>query len=480
MRMTDLIACESKMQFQRISSLLLLLAFAAVLVYGGLAGKTERDDRAAAIAGHHAEIAEAMDEWLADLRELERLGSAAEVPPAPGSAMDVSFASSLPQAPLADFAVGQSDLMPFLGEISLWDPDIRLFSNYEFADPVSLALGGFDISKAVILFLPLLLIVFCFDVIAADQDAGRLGLAVAQGVSVKRLFWQRLLFRAAVVLLVTFAAALYVLASGLSSGPGGAGLGERLPAFAFWSLLVLAYGFFWLMLIAWVASANKSGEFNVLALLGLWAGLTLVVPAATSATAEALYPTPSRLAYLADAREVENETRLAEADVANQFMLDHPELLVNQESEIPAFVQSAFLVTSTVDEATRPIVDDFESALQSRESAIGLFRFLSPAVAAHGLFNELAGTSARRHQDYLTQARNFKANYAELVGPNIVAKQPIDSGFYQAIPEFRFAGVPLRARMSREMAPMIFLILLSIGMMSLANRQLRSVSPIND
>lgn len=475
MRMTDLVACEWKMQFQRVSSLLLLLAFASVLIYGGQAGRTERDERAAAIAGHNSEIEQAMAGWLDDLRELERLGSAAEVPPATGSAMDVVFASSLPQAPLADFAIGQSDLLPFAGEISLWDPDIRLFSKYEIADPVSLALGSFDISKAVILFLPLILIVFCFDVIAADRDAGRLGLAVAQGASVKRLFWQRLLFRAGIVLLVTFAAALFVLAS----GQGEASLGERLPAFGIWSLLVLLYAFFWTMLVAWVASFNRSGEFNVLALLGLWAGLTLVIPAATSAAAEALYPTPSRLAYLAEAREIENETRLQEADVANQFMLDHPELLVDQESQIPAFVMSSFLVTSTVDEATRPIVDSFEEALRSRENAIGLFRFVSPAVAAHGLFAELAGTSARRHQDYLAQARQFKAAYAELVGPNIVAKQPIDSGFYQTIPQFSFEGESLSARLGRGMGPMIFLFLLSIGMMPLVNRRLRSASPIN-
>ncbi len=474
MPLMDLIACEWKMQFQRLSSLLLLLAFAAVLVYGGLAGGAERDERAAAIAAHHAEIAAEMDVWLEDLRTLERLGSTAEAPPATGSAMDVVFASSLPLEPLADFAIGQSDLLPYAGEISLWDPDIRLFSKYEFADPVSLALGGFDISKAVILFLPLLLIVFCFDVIAADRDAGRLGLTVAQGVSIRRLFWQRLLFRTAVVLLVSLAAALLALAL----GQGAAHPGERLPAFGFWSLLMLLYGFFWLMLIALVASFNRSGEFNVLALLGLWVGLTLIIPAATSATAEVLYPTPSRLAYLADAREVENETRLREADVANQFMLDHPELLVNQESQIPDFVLSSFLVTSTVDEATAPIVESFEEALRHRESVTGLFRFVSPAVAAHSLFNELAGSSARRHRNYLTQARQFKADYAARVGPDIVAKQPIDSRFYETLPPFRFQGESLSARLRRGAGPMIFLLMLGIAVAPLVNRRLQLANPI--
>ena len=475
MRMIDLIAGEWKTQFRRVSAALLLFAFAAALIYGGLAGAKERDERAAAIAAHQAGVAAAMDAWLADLRALESLDADAPAPPRSGSAMDVVFASWLPQRPLADFAVGQSDLLPHVGGISLWQPDIRLFSKYEFADPVALALGGFDISKAVILFLPLLLIAFCFDVIAADRDAGRLGLMVAQGASIERLFWRRLLLRAAVAMLAMFAAALAALAL----GQGGTGFIERLPAFGFWSLVALLYGLFWMMLVALIAGFNKSGEFNVLALLGLWVGLTLIVPAAISAAAEALYPTPSRLAYLAAARDVENETRLRGADVANQFMLDHPELLVNQESRIPAFVQSSFLVTSAVDEATRPIVESFAAALRDRENAIGLFRFVSPAVAAHGLFVELAGTSARRHQDYLAQARRFKAGYAELAGPNIVAKQPLDSRFYETLPRFRFADESPAAGLRRGMAPMIFLLLLSIGMMPLVNRRLRSASPIN-
>lgn len=475
MRTFDLIGFEWKLQFRHGFSFLLLAAFASALIYGSLAGKAERDERVAAIGKHHLQIESGMEGWLHDLRELESSGPSADLPPWAGSAMDVTFATSLPQAPLADFAVGQSDLLPYAGAVSLWDPDIRLFSKYEFADPVSLALGSFDISKAVILFLPLILVVFCFDAIAADRDANRLGLTVAQGLSIKRLLWQRLAFRASIVLLVTLVTALLALVI----GTGEEGLAARLPAFGLWSLFLLEYAAFWLMLIAFVASFNRSSEFNVLALFGLWVGFTLVIPSATSAVAEVIYPTASRLAYLADARQVENETRLQESDVANQFMLDHPELLVNQESLIPAFVLSSFLVTSTVDAATQPVVESFEDAMQRRERVMGLFRYLSPAVAAHSLFNELAGTSGKRHQAYLTQARQFKADYAKLVGPNIVAKQPINSQFYQAIPKFQFQDEPLASRLGQGLGPVALLFLLSVGMGHAANRRLQSASPIS-
>ncbi|MCY4356225.1 MAG: DUF3526 domain-containing protein [Gammaproteobacteria bacterium] len=474
MKTLNVIGYEWKLQFGNGASALLMLIFAAVLIYGGLTGKAARDVRSAAISAHHEALSVEREDWLRNLNELERLGPAANVPPDTGSAMHVVFASSLPQMPLADFAVGQSDLLPYVGEISLWNPDIRLFSKYEFANPVALALGGFDISRAIILFLPLLLVVFCFDVIAADRDARRLGLAVVQGGSIRGLFWQRLLFRGALVLILTLFCALLMLVFGQQPA-----LIERLPAFGLWVLLVLAYALFWLLLIAFVASFNRSGVFNMLSLLGLWAGLTLVIPAAGSALAEALYPTPSRLAYLAEAREVENETRLQVAEVANEFMMDHPELLVNQSSRIPSYVKSSYLVTSKVDEATRPIVDEFDDALASREQVLGVFRFLSPAVAVHGLFNELAGTSAERHQQYLNQARQFKADYAEMAGTNIVAMMPVDSEFSQALPRFQFADEPLGSRMGRGLGPIVVLLMLCVVLAFTAHRQLRAASPLD-
>ena len=475
MKAAEIFKYEWKMQFNNLAASSVLLIFVALLFYGGFAGTAERDARISVIEAHNDSVAENMSYWLSDLRALEENENTEGLSATAGSAMDVVFASSLPQEPLSDFAVGQSDLLPFVGEISLWDPDIRLFSKYEFADPVSLALGSFDISKAVIFFLPLLLIVFCFDVLSNDRDSNRLSLTILQAMNLRRLFWQRFVFRATVVLLLTLMAALIILVI----NSGNTSLADRAPTFAIWTLSVLLYGIFWCMLIALTASFNNSGEFNVLTLLGLWVGLTLIIPAAGSSVAEALYPAPSRLAYLAEAREVENEARLREADVSNEFMLDHPELLVDLESEFPAYVSSAFLVTSTVDAATRPIVESFEEALSDRERVLNLFSYLSPAVGAHSALNEIAGTSSVRHQSYLRQARNFKANYAELVGPNVVTKQPISSEFFESLSEFEFVEDPLWERLDRGIRPIIFLLFLSIGMVLVTNHRLRSINPIS-
>tara|TARA_Y100000994_G_C15668199_1_gene432542 strand:- start:1127 stop:1609 length:483 start_codon:yes stop_codon:yes gene_type:complete len=160
-------------------------------------------------------------------------------------------------------------------------------------------------------------------------------------------------------------------------------------------------------------------------------------------------------------------------------MLEHPELLVNLESEFPARVSSAFLITSTVDEATRPIVTSFEEALSEREGVLRLFSYLSPAVGVHGSFNEIAGTSSRRHQSYLRQARNFKASYAGLVGPDVVAKRPVSSELFESVSPFEFIEDTMLERLNRSISPIIFFLLLSIGMLVVTNRRLKSINPIS-
>jgi len=201
-----------------------------------------------------------------------------------------------------------------------------------------------------------------------------------------------------------------------------------------------------------------------------------IVPSGVSAILETVYPTPTRLAYLAEARETENETRLRESEIANQFILDHPEMLVNEAAEIPAFLRSSFLVTNTVDQATRPILDEFEAAAQRREASVGIVSYLSPAIIVHGLFNDLAGTSAARHESYVQQVRAFKAEYAERVGPGIVAGQPLSMAEFEAIGAFRFQDDT--SAMGSHLLPLLFLLALVIAAVIVVNRRLVSFSVV--
>jgi ABC-2 type transport system permease protein len=468
MSLSSLVAHEWRTRLSRPAALLSLALFAAALLHGAVNGRLHSASRRQAIAAHSAEVATQMAGWLDDLRALQE-GRATGVPPWAGSAMDVTFASYLPPAPLEDFAIGQSDLLPHVGAVSLWNPDIRLFSRYELADPVSLALGGFDLGKAILLVLPLLLVVLCFDVLSAERDANRLGLILAQGARVRALVWARLLIRAGAALAVTFLVSLAALLA-----PGHAvSLSERMPPFALWALAVLVYAAFWVAIIGLVVARNRRGEVNVMLLLVAWAGFNLILPAGAAAVAEAVAPAPSRLTYLAQAREIEIRTERAEADVAHGFLLDHPDLVIDEASEIPAYVRTAFFVTSAVDDTTRPVLAAFDRAAARRDETLGLLRHVSPAIVMHGLFNEIAGTSSARHRRYVAAARALKAAYAGRAGPTIVAGQRLSPALVASLPTFHLEEEGVDAVLRRHAGALLFVTLAAAALLVLADRRLR-------
>jgi ABC-2 type transport system permease protein len=468
----ELVSHEWRTRLSRPAALVALALFAAALIYGAVNGRIHRDARIAAIEAHVEEIATKTATWRNDLEALEEDRTGSGVPPWAGSPMDVTFASYLPPAPLGDFAIGQSDLLPYIGAVSLWNPDVRLFSKYEIEDPVSLALGAFDLGKGIVFILPLVLIVLCFDVLSSERDANRLGLTLAQGARIRALLWARLAIRAGLVLGLTF----LIASSALLVPTDAFDVSQRLPFFALWALCVSLYTAFWIAGIGFIASMNLRGEANVMLLLPAWAGLNLILPASVAAIAETVYPPPSRLAYLAEAREVEVETELAEPNLAHRFIADHPDMLVDESSEIPAYVRTAFFVTSTVDDATKPILAGFEQAAVQRDETLSLLRYVSPAIIVHGLFNDLAGTSSARHRRYVAQARAFKAAYAERAGPYIVAGQRLPLKEAAALPEFRFEGDDGAGAVLRRNAGVLLFLAFATGvLLLLADRRVRSI-----
>jgi ABC-2 type transport system permease protein len=474
MTFADTLIHEWKTRLRSPATLSVLALFMFVLVYGALNATVQRDRRDEAAAAHTASVNAQLGRFQKELGDLENNSAASEKRPWFGSAMDVVLPTALPTAPLADFATGQADLLPTMGSISLWNPDIRMFTKYEFDDPVALALGGFDLAKSVIFVLPLLLIVLAFDVLSAERDGNRLGLTLAQGGSLRQLFWQRLFIRSGCVFGLTLLLAIWAL----FTNAGSQSLMARLPFFLMWALLTMVYTAFWTAVIGLVASKNLKGEVNVLLLLLLWTSLTLILPSAMAASAEAIYPTPSRVAYLAETREVETETENRESRIAGQFVSDHPEMQNLKSGEIPGYMRTAYFVTSSIDSATRPLLMEFEAAASNRDEMLRFMRYFSPAVLTQRMFSEISGSDSNRHRSYMQSAREMKASFAELVAPTVVAGRRMNSIDLKGFPVFEFEALKPGQILQQNTGVLFYLFLATALILILADRGIRRISAV--
>ena len=440
----------------------LLIVFA--IVYAGWSGDRWRDAQTASLASFEAEAFEELDEWRDDLLAIEE----GRVEPSPFTAnpMSILFPAVLPPSSLADFAVGHSDLHPVSGSLSTWRNLSTVFGRYQFDNPASLAASAFDVAVVVVLVLPVLMIAVSFDILAGERSRGSLAMVLSTPLRLPRLVWTRLLFRNG---LLWLAAVLTMLALVVVNDTGG----DRYARFAVWLAVSLAYGLFWLTAIAFCVARFRSATNTAAAMVGLWLTLALALPAAIATLAEAAYPTPSRLAFLSEVREAQGETNRNLAKLTEGFLMDHPELSVGDEA-MPSYYRAAFLSNQAARESTRPIVDAYDSARAGRAQTLRLAQYLSPSIIAQRLLVASAGADLDRQHRFQSQARVALDQLAQEIGPAVVSRNRISLDEFDTLTPFTFEDRAAADIAADAFVPIVFLLVLSLVIGTLAHRRLDS------
>lgn len=446
--------------------LILLTAFLFASLYAVLQGSFYRQAQIDTVSSFTAAEEESINDWRDRLIAVENGTTAAEDDRWAGLAMDVAFPATISPGPLSDLSHGVSDVKPATSRVSLWRSVDRLFGNYQFQSPIDTAAGAFDLAFVIIFIMPLLMIALSYDALSEDRELGRLGLLLSQPISLRQLVTARLKIRFGAVAAIVLVASLI----GLIAGSGGQDMGVRLSFMGIWLLVAAAYFLLWAAVITWAISLNLKGETTALLLAGLWIINGLVGPASLSAAAESLYPTPSRLAFLSEAREASAAAYKSQADIMQGMLLDHPDLTAENYS-IPEYIRTAFLVNKTVDDSVVPILTRFDEVQAERRSFLSKLQFAAPSVLTLQAFNLAAGTNLERHIAFEKSVRDFKQSIAEAVEGKVIAGERLSVAEYDALPRYYHQGPTVGAVLGNVALPVLFLIALAtlLGTIARAN-----------
>lgn len=382
-------------------------------------------------------MVEDMAEWRAALVAIE--AGEDEASPYDARPMDISQPATHALGGLGHLAIGYRDVTPSRLSVSTWRNEISMVERYEFDNPMTLALGTFDFSFFLVVVLPVLMIALSFDVIASDRATGRHRLLLSNPLSTRQVILARLLLRNGVLCgLVLLAMLVGFLVS----------TGAQALDYALWLGICLAYMAFWLGLIFLVVSRLQRSESVATGLVAGWILLTFALPALVDTSVEALYPPPSKLAYLSVARLAQGEANKQTAELTEGFLADHPELSVGDEA-VPGYYRGTFLANERVRRETAPVVADFRQSAARREALVGVFQYLSPAVLTQRALYEVAQSdmaSSRRFQ----QAAGAKLAELEAdIRSAVISRNRISLDEYDAITAFQLpkrswsTGLPL-------------------------------------
>lgn len=334
----------------------------------------------------------------------------------------------LPPAPLPALAVGQSDLLPAQESISLWRLEKPSEGRSELENPSRLLAGRFDLAFVLVWLLPLFLLAAAYDLCAGHRESGTLRMVLAQGVTPWHWISLRALARGTPVLVLAIGA---VLVAGTMTEERGVGTRILLAA-----LVVLAYGLFWLAVSALVNGFARSAAAAATAAGAIWVVFVLVLPTLLNVVVESLHPSPSRAELVAEARAAAAEAEKRGNELVSSFYKDHPELA---PAGMQADMTSRMLaVQDEVGRAMDPVRERFAEAILQQQRVVDLWRFASPAIAAHEALTDLAGTGYWRHRAFQEQVTAFKGEVHDYYSPKFHKRQPLTKADAANFPRFEF------------------------------------------
>lgn len=371
----------------------------------------------------------------------------------------------LPPAPLATFAVGQSDLYPYYARVSTRTKQTFIV-NDEIENPVNLMAGRFDLAFVVIYVLPLLILALTYNVVSAEREQGTLDLVLSQPVDARRVIGAKLLARIGLVLGVTILLlALGTLVGGTSlTAPG------TLPRLALWALVVSLYALFWFGVALAVNATGQSSATNAVILLGAWLAVVVIIPSLYNVAVTTLRPSPSRVELTTALRAATNEANEKGSTLLQKYYLDHPEMMAGGKPDMENFAARSIAVQEDVEASMAPQLSDFDRRLVEQQALADRYRFVSPALVVQAALFDLSGTSMHRYRYFQEAVDAFHREWRAWFFPRIFARATLTPQDFDALPRFTFAEEPAGAVAARVLPaiaglalPTLLLGLLAIG-----------------
>lgn len=336
----------------------------------------------------------------------------------------------------------------------------------QLVQPHTQSLGRFDLGFLLIVVLPLVVLLLCFDVVARDHERGTVRFLFAQEANAAARYVVRVVLRLVPIVAMTFASvAVAVALTGRLSA-------AALPGLAVVFVVVALYATFWssiaLVVQSWFRTATASGIVS----LAAWSAFVVLLPTVLSAIAEAAEPIPSRIERTSASREASRRASAEAAGLLSRYLEDHPELVTGKADTSDYYVRRV-AVDDAVAASRAPVERRFFDAVERRGLLTRRLTLASPASLVALALDEVAGTSDEQVARFRREVDAFQAQFAEFFNEKTIRGEPLSVSSLAARPTFRF-----EARRGL-IWPLFALALWALAMIALASRRMQRAVAID-
>lgn len=323
-----------------------------------------------------------------------------------------------PVFPLQALSVGQSDIQPFYYKVYInrkqyltYDQEIRN-SYLQFT-------GNFDFSFVTIFLMPLLIIVFSYNILSSEREQGTWVLLKISNQSISKLMLTRIAIRYLLFSALFWVVVIPVFA--LLSGPAFLSTANWWWMFA----MVSAYFAFWFAVSFFVNSFSMSSNINALLLILIWLFTGLLVPNILQIGLNKVHPIPSRIQMQTDERNAVNKYFEADGQELTKEVFSSPRTMIRQASIVtPGMVYGYGVIVlksqEIKDMATKKAEDILYGQIEKQQTAISRLQFLSPALTMQEAMSGLAGTHWHQFNSFSKDVDAFRGKLQDFYYPKML------------------------------------------------------------
>ncbi len=343
----------------------------------------------------------------------------------------LAFPASQPPSKLAALASGRAEVEAVNMRIRLLALEGQLYEE-ETLNPRLAAEGRLDLVFVLVVLLPLFVVAVTYDVVSGERERGTWEMA--------RLFADPRRILAAKVgaraLLVGAVVAVLVAVGALTTDAGADGRTAWAVA------LVALHTLFWFALCMAVAVGRRSSTANALTLVGAWATLAFLVPAALGLANAVLHPVPEALELTVRQRQGYHEAwDLPRAETMEEFFEDYPQWSGWRVPEDEFTWAWYYAMNHRGDRAARDASRRYREALAKRDEWARRWSLLSSPLATRLAVDRLASADLTAQFAYQDAVRRHHERLKAHFQPALFSAAPIGDVDWERAPVFEPAAL---------------------------------------
>ena len=294
-----------------------------------------------------------------------------------------------------------------------------MFAERESAAAMS-AIGGLSPAFVMQVLAPLCLILLGYGAMTREREAGTLIQLFSQGIPMGALLSGKALalLTVSLLILVPFAVGTAIAVARGEPWLTGAGM---VGGYA-------AYLFLWSLIVVLVSSRLQRSNASLIALLGLWIVISLVLPSVANSSGRLSTDSPGKIesdfALLEELREMGDGHNAADPNFASFKTNLLAAYGVDRIEDLPINFRGAVAEKAEADltERLRHFAEE-RYALEAAQAAdAGRFGWLSPVIAVRDYSMAIAGTDLAAHHRFLREVEEVRFQFVQALN-SVHAKQ---------------------------------------------------------